>query len=155
MAPSRKEIAWALIVVGFLWLALFARWVPVPVRDLLFDAVLLLAIAMIASGWWRWRSVRQDGNAPSWRKNAGLLSLVANTVAIATPFIAFVYAFTTFNYRLPLPRLDWLLVVPWVLGLALCGLVAGLVAPSQVRLSAVLGGLIVAALIVAIPIGVL
>ena len=155
MRPSKKEIVLGLPVVGFVSLALFARWIPVPVQSVLFVMVLILGFVIIVAGWWGWASVRLDGNIASWRKKIGLLGLVANTLAITTPFVAFVYAFATFNLRLQGPRLDWLLVAPVALGLALGGVTAGIVAPRQVRLATVLGGLIVAALIMAVPIGVL
>ena len=52
MRPSKKEIVLGLLVVVFVSLALFARWIPVPVRSVLFVMVLILAFAMIVAGWW-------------------------------------------------------------------------------------------------------
>jgi len=37
MMPPKKEIALALLVVGFVWLALFAHWVPVTLQSVLFE----------------------------------------------------------------------------------------------------------------------
>jgi hypothetical protein len=112
MIPSKKEIVLALLVVGFVWLALFARWVPVSVQSVLFVVVVLLAFAMIVGGWWRWRSVRRDGNIASWRKKMGLLGLVAATLALALPFIAFLWALASFNPMMRLPKINWLFVAP-------------------------------------------
>jgi len=137
------------------WLALFARWVPVRVQSLLFVVVLLLAFAMIVGGWWRWRSVRRDGNIASWRKKMGLLSLVANTLALAVPFIAFFWALASFNPMLRLPKINWLFVAPTCLAFSLCGLICGVVAPPRIRFATAMGGLIAGSLLLSIPIGIL
>ena len=155
MTPSKKEIALALLLVGFLWLALFARWVPVPVQSVLFVVVPILASAMVVVGWWRWRGVRRNENMPSWRKKMGLLGLVANTLALVVPIIAFLWAWVSFFHMLHLPRINWILVSPTCLAFSLCGLIGGIVAPPRIRFATAMGGLIVGALILSIPIGIL
>ena len=153
MTPSKKEIALALLIVGFVWLALFARWVPVSVQSVLFVAVLILGLTMIVAGWWRWRSVRREENADSWRKKVGLLGLVANTLALAVPFVVLFYAMASFGRKVP--RIDWLVVSPTCLAFSLCGLICGVVSPPRIRFATAMGGLIVGSIVLSIPIGIL
>jgi len=153
MTPSKKESALALVVVGFVWLALFAPWVPVKVQSVLFVGVLIFGFTMVMAGWWRWRGVTRDENAASWRKKVGLLGLVANTLALAVPLIVFFYAVASFGHRQP--RNDWLVVFPTCLAFSLCGLICGVVAPPRIRFATAIGGLVVGSIILSIPIGIL
>jgi hypothetical protein len=120
----------------------------------LFVGLLILAFTMIVAGWWRWRSVRREENTASWRKKMGLLGLVANTLGLAVPFIAFFYAVASFGRRMP-PKVDWLVVSPTCLAFSLCGLICGVVAPPRIRFATAMGGLIVGSIILSIPIGIL
>lgn len=94
----------------------------------------------------------------------GLLGLVANTLALAVPFIVFFYAVASFGHMLPravasfghmLPRIDWLAVSPTCLAFSRCGLICGVVAPPRIRFATAMGGLIVGSIILSIPIGIL
>jgi len=153
MMPPKKEIALALLVVGFVWLALFAHWVPVTLQSVLFVGLLILGFTMIVAGWWRWRGVMREENTASWPKKMGLLGLVANTLALAVPFIVFFYAVASFGHRQQ--RNDWLVVFPTCLAFSLCGLICGVVAPPRIRFATAMGGLVVGSIILSIPIGIL
>lgn len=142
----------ALIVV--LILLQFVRWVPVRVQSALFITLILLAFALIGTGWRRWRVVRQDPNIASWRRRIGLLALIADTLGLVFPFVAFSFAFASFNYMHRPSTIVWILVPVSVI-LSFCGLVCGICAPVRLRFMTAFGGLIVGSLIVSIPIGVL
>lgn len=147
------KVAGAGIVVALVLLQ-FARWVPMNVQSALFVTLGLLALAMIVMGWRRWIGLRQDLNLASWRKKLGLLALVADTLALIFPFMAFFYAFASFHYRHRPSMIVWALV-PISVILAFCGLICGILAPPRLRFMAAMGGLIVGSLIVSVPIGVL
>ena len=148
-SASNKPHARNLVV----WLALFAHWVPVTLQSVLFVGLLILGFTMIVAGWWRWRGVMREENTASWRKKMGLLGLVANTLALAVPFIVFFYAVASFGHRQQ--RNDWLVVFPTCLAFWLCGLICGVVAPPRIRFATAMGGLVVGSIILSIPIGIL
>jgi hypothetical protein len=97
---------------------------------------------------------------PQWRQRAGLMGLLANTLVIALPFAAFLYG-VHIDYlirRGPVNGSDILdlgFLMPAGFALAAFGLVAGVVAPSRIRLVVILGGLVTCCVILAIPVAIL
>ena len=150
---SRAEIAIAGLVIIIVWLQ-FARWVPVQLQTVLFVMLIVIAIAIIGTGWRRWVTVRQDRNIASWRTKTGLCGLIADTLALILPFVAFLYAFVSFNYMHRPSAVVWVLV-PTSLFLSLCGFVCGIVSPFRIRFLTAMGGLITGCPIVSVPIGIL
>jgi hypothetical protein len=127
-----------------------------------FWIVLLLPFALNAAGWWRWPSVRRDQSAALWRKGFGLGGLVANTLSMCLPFLAFFYNGFLINYAMHHPRrlrgfktIDPLTVVVVCLFLSLAAVAAGIVAPGRIRLAVALGGFTVSSFILSIRMGVL
>ena len=89
--PSRREILCATLLMGFVWLSLFAHWLPIRIQSVLFVVVLILGFAMIVAGWWYWIRGRNVTSVPPWQRRVGLLAVLANTAALAAPVGALVY----------------------------------------------------------------
>jgi hypothetical protein len=119
--------------------------------DSLFLIALLLAVCPII-GWWRWQGIKTDSTTVRWRKIVGLMSLTANSLAIAVPFVACLYQFTRNTYSLNVPMADWPVIIPFSFFLSVCGLIGGVLAPRRIRLVTAVGGLIIGSLILAVPI---
>ena len=154
---SKKEPLYALLLVGFVWGALFSRWLPTPLQSVLLVIVLLLGMAMIVAGWWGWIMSRTAEGIPHWRKRVGLLGVVANTTALAVPLGSLLYMiycpFLRVGVRLPMVNTQWMGLT--VLGLSLSGLIAGIFAPPRSRFATALGGLIIGSIVLSIPMGIL
>jgi hypothetical protein len=159
MKRSKKEIAIAVAIVVFVYLSLraqHARWAPEPVQATLAYTALLAVVGLNVAGWWAASRMSQDANTARWRKRAGLIGLVANTLAIALPFAAFLYGVYVDHLisRGPVNASDVLdlgFVIPVSVALVAFGLVAGAIAPSRLRLAVVVGGLVTFFFLVAIP----
>ena len=117
----------------------------------LFLTVLFLAVCPIIS-WWRWQGVKTDSTTVLWRKMAGLMSLTANTLAIAVPFVACLYQFIRNTYSLNVSMPNFPLIIRFAFFLAVCGLIGGILAPRRIRLVTAAGGLIISSVILAVPI---
>jgi len=152
-----RELLIAALVIAFVWTALFLRTLPNLARDILFFAVLLLALGMTVACWWAWARSRKTPSVPVWRVFAGLAGAVANTVAFVLPHGTVLYnmAFLSARVALPFPMVDWLAILPICLICSITGIVAGLLAPRASRLVISLTGVIVGTFAMAIPIGVL
>ena len=157
LMKPRNEIALAIMITGFVWISLFAHWLPALLQSILFALVLLLALVLLVLAWWRFRSALKDEGAARWRKVCGLVALIASTLTFATPVFAFLYAVAMFQLRIQPSHwiINWLVVIPVCLVLALCALVGGVLAPTRIRLATALSGLIGGCIVVAIPIGIL
>jgi hypothetical protein len=145
MAQLKKELLIATLVVSFVGASLFSPRLPVVVQSVLFLFVLLLGFFMIVAGWWCWSIVRTDGDVPRWRKVFGLSGVIANSLALAIPFVALSC----------ITGIDWGHIAAASLICSSCGLIAGLIAPREIRLPTALAGLITGSIILSIPIGVL
>ena len=141
MTP-RNEIALALMITGFVWISLFAHWLPILLQSILFFVVLLLALGLLVLAWWRCKSALKDEGAARWRKVCGFAGLIASTLTFATPVFAFLYAVTMFQLSVQPSHwmINWLVLLPVCLVLALCGLVGGVLAPTRIRLATALSG---------------
>jgi hypothetical protein len=147
----------AVAIIAFVWISLFDHSLPIPVQSLLFFVVLLLAPVMLVIGWWRFRKAFRDETVPRWRRVCDLVALIATTLTFALPLLVFFYAVILFQLRLQPSRgmVNWLNVLPVCLGLSLCGVIGGVLAPQRIRLSTALSGLIAGSIVFSIPIGIL
>lgn len=152
-----RELLFAMLVVGFVWASLFGHWLPIPIQSFLFIVVLLLEGALIVAGWWCWIKTRNAESVARWRKRVGLLGVVANTTALAIPVVSLAYMmhypFIRIGVHLPMINPQWMVLT--CLMFALCGLIAGILAPPRSRFATALGGLIIASIILSIPMGIL
>jgi hypothetical protein len=160
VTQAKKEIAVALLVAVFVGLSLFSRWMPLPAQDTLFLIVLLFPPALAMAGWWRLRRIKQDENTGR-RRTIGLLGLLANTLAIVLPFAAFFYNFALIRYGRHQQALAGFHLIDLGLATHIClvlstlGAIAGILAPSRIRLAVALGGFTTCCIILSIPMGVL
>jgi len=147
---------YALLVIVFVWVSLFGHWLPM-IHSILFGVVLLLGIAMIMMGWWRWIKNRRSADVARWRQRVGLLGVVANTAAVAIPLGSLLYMmfypFIRVGVRLPMIDAQWMILA--CLAFSVSGFVAGVLAPPRSRFATALGGLIIASIVLSIPMGVL
>jgi predicted signal transduction protein with EAL and GGDEF domain len=157
---SKKQISFSLATVVFVYLSVQHRWFPVWVHNITFPGVLFIVCALNVAGWWRLTRAGQDATTSRWRKRAALMGLIANTLAIAVPFAAFLYGIYIgyLMRRGPVKGsdiVDVYFALPVGLCLAVCGLLSGTLAPNWIRLPIVLGGVVTCLLILSIPIGIL
>lgn len=154
---SKRKVLYAVLLVVFVWVSLFDHSLPTAVQSTLFVAVLLLALGMIAAGWWGWIRSRKVEDVARWRKWVGLFGVTANTAALAAPVLSLLYMmyypFLRVGVRLPTINAERMISI--VLVLALCGVAAGLFAPPRSRFATALGGLIIGSVVLAMPLGVL
>ena len=143
------------MITGFVWISLFAHWLPMALQSGLFAVVLALGLLILA--WWRCRSALKDAGAARWRKVCGLVGLIASTSTFVTPILAFFYAVAMFQLRVQPSHwiLNWLVLMPICMALAVCGLVGGVLAPPRIRLATALSGVIAGSIVLSIPIGIL
>jgi hypothetical protein len=126
-------------------MSLFERRLPALLQSLLFVIVLLLGLGMILAGWFGWTIVRDDANVSRLRRGMALLSISANTLAIAIPFLEFSY----------FEGVSGSTVAALCLACSCCGVIAGVIAPREIRLPSILAGVTIGSIILAIPIGIL
>ena len=101
-------------------------------------------------GWWLWVRVRHDPNTAGWRKVAGVLGLIAASLAVSVPWIVVYYdvIVTGFDMRHQYPRSKfpgWTVIdLYWTFQscffISAVAMVLGLVAPRRIRLVVVVGG---------------
>jgi hypothetical protein len=149
------------LIVGSIYLSA-VRWVPVPVQSVLFLMVFVcLPIILNVAAWWRFRHPAQDDRSADWRRLAGGLALVANSLAIAVIWGQFIYSYFLLNYvgrHRPVAAdemIDGTLVLTTSFVLAAFSMVAGAMAPRGVRFPLLLCGLIVACAMMVIPVAIL
>jgi hypothetical protein len=154
---SSRELLYALLIVTFVSVSLFGHWLPLRIQNISFVAVLLLEIAMIVAGWWGWIKNRKAEDVARWRQRVGLLGVVANTTALAIPLGSLLYMmfYPFIRIGVSLPMVDAQRMVWACLMCALCGLIAGILAPPRSRFATALGGLIIGSIVLSIPMGVL
>jgi hypothetical protein len=128
---SPKQVVLAALIVAVVWGSLFLRSLPMMLQNVLFVAVLLLELGMIAAGWWTWTKSRKVKEVPQWQKRAGLLGILGNTMALATPVAALLYMMYYPFIRVPmrLPTINAESLMLTCLTCALCGVVGGIFAP--------------------------
>jgi hypothetical protein len=152
---SRKQVVLAAVIVAFVWGSLSLRSLPTMLQTVLFVAVLFLELGMIAAGWWTWTKSRKVKEVPVWQKRAGLLGILGNTMALATPvaalFYMMYYPFIRVPMSLPTVKIESLMLI--CLLCALCGFVGGIFAPPRSRFVTALGGLVIASIMIGIPKG--
>jgi predicted permease len=98
-------------------------------QDGLFLVLLLLIIALNVANWSGLRRMNQDSNMARWLMFAELIRLVANTLAIALPFAAFLYGvniafpiwFAPFVEQLPMHTRATMLSQPFNRSTAISG----------------------------------
>lgn len=155
---SKAAPLFAVLILAFAYLSLFfSRRTSVVVQNVLFLGVLLLEVVMIAAGWlYCFQDRRADGIA-TWRKRIAWAAVVANTTALAVPIGSLLYMifYPAIGLRMNLPMIDADKMLLACLACALCGFIAGILAPARTRFATTLGSLIIAMLVVAIPMGVL
>jgi len=156
-----RTAAFVVLIVGSIYLTA-ARWVPVPVRDVLFVIVFVfLPIVLNVAGWWHFRHPAPKESSAGWRRLAAGFGLLANSLAIAVVWGAFLYSYLLLNYvgrhRLVAAdeMIDGRLVLTASLALAAFSMVAGAMAPRGVRLPLLLCGLIVGSAALIIPLAIL
>lgn len=154
---SLRELLYALLIVAFVWASLFGHWLPIRIQSVLFVIVLFLEIAMIVGGWWGWNKSRNAEDVARWRKRVGLFGVAANTLALAVPLGSLLYMmyYPFIRIGVRLPMVDGQRMVMTCLVFGFCGLIAGILAPPRSRFATALGGLIIASIMLAVPMGVL
>jgi hypothetical protein len=88
---SKRQLLFAVLIVGFVWASLRGHWLPMPIQSTLFIIVLFLELGMIVAGWWCWNKARSAENVARWRKTVGLVGIAANTTALAVPIGSLLY----------------------------------------------------------------
>lgn len=148
---------------------LVARADTYRVRSIAEALFLVSVVAMLplnAFAWWRFRRTRTD---PTWRRRIALLGLVANTVCVVYPVIAFVDGFVTLNYGRALgispehhagfpsfivAGISSLAIIGYgALLLASISVICGAFAPTRVRIPLVVGGVLASCFWLILPSG--
>jgi hypothetical protein len=155
---TKKELALGLAFVAvYVCVFHFLHSWPIGVQSVVGGITIFLPIALNVAGWWRWRGVRRDDTILRWRKVAGLIGLMANSIALLFPSLVFFYNTVLTRYymnrRPGLPgvkEIDLELLVNFCLILSLAAMI-DFVAPRRIRLAVVLGGFAMGWLILSIP----
>lgn len=150
------QLALALAVVATLFLSL-AKWGTLLIQDALFGVLLLLPIGLNVTGWVLSRRAALGNSLARWRWIVVRLGLVANGLAIALPWITFLWIVYSFSRHLQPSAShapDWGVVLGAILVLSLFSLVAGAIATGWTRVVLMLNSLVICGLALSIPIGV-
>ena len=119
------------------------------VQDAAFLIVVVTPFLLTTMAWARFVNVRRDGETPRWRFWISLCGCVALSLALATPWIVFLFS------MLRLYLFDWVRLLVWCLAASLGSLLAGIFGPKSLRFPLIFGALIMGGLVVIIPIGIL
>ena len=120
---------------------------PRDALDVLFLALVFSPIALNVLLWRRLTHLVVDAPIAPWRRQVAYLGLVANSLAIALPWIVVLQAIILFKYvRHDIPAaafLDGELFLNVSGALAALSILLGAVAPRKIRFSLVLSGIMI------------
>jgi len=128
---------------------------PLWSQDVIFVLLVLSPLILNGFGWLRFRKAVCEQRLGLKRKTVVGLGLLANSIAIAIPWVVFLVAVYNFRRQAVVHDLDWNTSLICISILSMFSLIAGAIAPGWIRVTLVLNSLIVAGLALSIPMGVL
>jgi len=146
-----------LFLVAFVWVSLFDHRIPASIQSVLFFAVLLLELLLIGAGWRYFVRNNKTTSIVAWRKRTAFIAVLANTIAFAIPLGALLYmiSYPSIGLRMGLPMVNGEKMILGCLAFSVLGVVAGILSPAKSRFASVLGNVIIALLVLAIPMAIL
>ena len=145
--PRWEWIIGPLVIVSLVSCSRLGHRLPMVVQNVAFLIVVAAPILLTTMSWVEFANARRDGSVPRWRIWTSLCGCVALCLALAIPWIAFLFSM--------LLSLDWLRLAAWCLASSLVSFLAGIFGARSVRFPLIFGGLIMGGLVVIIPVGIL